>query len=132
MSTLRLLVLAACLGVFPVRAEEAAAALDAALLEQVKGLSLNAATTATPHRVEVVVGQLDPRLHLAPCQNIEPYLPVNSKPWGKSRIGLRCKQGAVAWNVYLPITVKVFGPALVMAQGAAAGHVIAAADLGQA
>ena len=65
-------------------------------------------------RVEVVVGQLDPRLHLAPCERIEPYLPPNVRLWGKSRIGLRCTQGRTAWNVYLPIIVKVWGRALVV------------------
>jgi len=34
---------------------------------------------------------------------------------GRTRIGLRCTQGATAWNVYLPLTVKVFAPALAAA-----------------
>ena len=65
-------------------------------------------------RVEVVVGPLDPRLRLAPCDRIEPYLPPGVRLWGKSRIGLRCKEGRTAWNVYLPIVVKVWGRALVV------------------
>src|SRR5213075_3004468 len=83
-------------------------------------------------RVEVVVGQLDPRLHLAPCERIEPYLPPNVRLWGKSRIGLRCTQGRTAWNVYLPIAVKVWGRALVVPAGAAAGSVLADSDLADA
>ena len=83
-------------------------------------------------RVEVVVGQLDPRLHLAPCDRIEPYLPPNVRLWGKSRIGLRCKEGRTAWNVYLPITVKVWGRALVVPAGATAGSVLQEADLDEA
>ncbi|MEO8836775.1 MAG: flagellar basal body P-ring formation chaperone FlgA, partial [Caldimonas sp.] len=83
-------------------------------------------------RVEVVVGQLDPRLHLAPCERIEPYLPANMRLWGKARIGLRCKEGRTLWNVYLPITVKVWGRALVVPAGAAAGKVIAEGDLDEA
>jgi flagella basal body P-ring formation protein FlgA len=31
-------------------------------------------------RVKVEVGQLDPRLHLAPCQRIQPYLPPACRP----------------------------------------------------
>ena len=40
--------------------------------------------------------------------------------------------GGSRWNVYLPITVKVYGPALVAAALLPAGSVLAAADLDQA
>jgi flagella basal body P-ring formation protein FlgA len=90
------------------------------LVDQVRSLALDKAAAPTAARVEVVVGQLDPRLHLAPCERIEPYLPANVRLWGKSRIGLRCTEGRTAWNVYLPIVVKVWGRALVVPAGAAA------------
>lgn len=64
-------------------------------------------------RVEVEVGALDPRLRLAPCEDIQPYLPPNVRLWGRSRIGIRCLRGATRWNVYLPVTVKVYATALV-------------------
>ena len=127
-------VLVACgllAAMLPANADEAAAALAPALLEQVRGLAADKVASA-PGRVEVVVGQLDPRLHLAPCDRIEPYLPPNTRLWGKSRIGLRCKEGRTAWNVYLPIVVKVWGNALVVPAGALAGAVIADADLAEA
>ncbi len=44
-------------------------------------------------RVEIEVGRLDPRLKLAPCQRVEPYLPTGTRLWGKARIGLRCTLG---------------------------------------
>ena len=66
-------------------------------------------------RVEIEAGRLDPRLRLAPCERIEPYLPPGARAWGRSRIGLRCVQGSTPWNVYLPVTVKVFAPAWVAA-----------------
>ena len=64
-------------------------------------------------RLEVIPGRLDPRLRLAPCRKVEPYLPAGSPPWGRTRVGLRCVSGAVPWNVYLPVTVQVWAPALV-------------------
>ena len=79
-----------------------------------------------------MVGQIDPRLRLAPCRRIEPYLPTGIRLWGKSRIGLKCAEGPSAWNVYLPITVKVFGRAVVVPAGAAAGSVLTAGDLAEA
>lgn len=112
--------------------DEAKPQLDAALVEQVRTMALGTAPATEGPRVEVVVGQLNPRLHLAPCERIEPYLPPNLRMWGKSRIGLRCTRGAVAWNVYLPITVKVWGRALVVPAGAMAGSIVADADLEEA
>lgn len=108
--------------------------IDAAVEQQVREMAITATQAATKDmalgvsRVEISVGSLDKRLRLAPCQRIEPYLPPNTKLWGKTRIGLRCAQGATAWNVYLPLTVRVFGQALVSLQPVAAGSVIAAAD----
>lgn len=109
--------------------------ISAAVEQQVRQMAITATQAATKDaalgvsRVDISVGALDKRLRLAPCQRIEPYLPPNAKLWGKTRIGLRCTQGATAWNVYLPITVKVYGLALVSQQPLPAGSVIAAADL---
>jgi flagellar basal body P-ring formation protein FlgA len=116
----------------PANADEAAAPLAAGLVEQVRSLASDKAAGTGGTRVEVVVGALDPRLHLAPCEKIEPYLPPNVRLWGKSRIGLRCKEGRTAWNVYLPVTVRIWGRALVVPAGAAAGSVLRDADLDEA
>lgn len=83
---------------------------------------------ALPLRPEVVVGQLDQRLRLAPCDRVEPYLPPGTRLWGQTRIGLRCAQGPVAWNVFLPVTVKAFGPAWVLRRPVARGAVLTQAD----
>ena len=117
---------------FPANADDASPALAATLVDQVRALAVDKTAASPSTRVEVVVGQLDPRLHLAPCDRIEPYLPPNVRLWGKSRIGLRCKEGRTAWNVYLPITVKVWGRALVVPAGATAGSVLQGADLDEA
>lgn len=116
----------ACLG--------AAAALaltvaqGAELEEQARHFALEAATSAGA-RIEVQVGTLDPRLRLAPCTRVEPYVPAGTRLWGRTRIGLRCADGPRPWNVYLPLVVKVFGPGLTTAAALPAGHVLVAADL---
>lgn len=113
---------------------ETPSGIDNGLAQQVRELALGSTAAGTPGmpRFEVTVGQLDPRLRLAPCGLIQPYVPEGARMWGKSRIGLRCVQGATRWNVYLPITVKVFGTALVATGGVQAGSVLAAADLSMA
>lgn len=95
-----------------------------ALAEQVQRLARDASPDAPrAARVEVELGQLDTRLKLAPCARITPYLPPNARPWGLTRVGLRCTDGA-RWNVYMPITVRVFAQALAATQALPAGTVL--------
>ncbi|WP_372588184.1 flagellar basal body P-ring formation chaperone FlgA [Acidovorax sp. BLS4] len=89
-------------------------------------------TASMPLRMEVSVGALDPRLRLAPCARVEPYLPAGSRLWGRTRLGLRCVDGATAWNVFLPVTVKAYGPAWVLTGNVASGAVLTAADATEA
>ena len=85
-------------------------------------------SSALPLRMEVSVGSLDSRLRLAPCARVEPYLPTGAKLWGRTRLGLRCVEGPTAWNVFLPVTVKAYGPAWVLTGPVAAGTVLSAQD----
>lgn len=74
-----------------------------------------------PLRAEVTMGTLDNRLRLAPCNGIEPFMPPGTRLWGRSRVGLRCVDGPTRWSVYLPVTVKAFGPAWVIKAPVPAG-----------
>lgn len=117
--------------------DEPAYAPDAALLAQVEAMARNGAGAAAANerkalRVEVKVGKLDPRLRLAPCAKIEPYLPPGLPLWGQTRMGLRCTQGSRLWNVSLPVTVSVFTQATVVKGNLAVGTVLDAGQLGQA
>ena len=86
-----------------------------------------------PLRMEVQVGKLDPRLQLAPCNQVEAYLPAGSKLWGRTRIGLRCaEQGARPWNVFLPVTVQAWGPGWVLATNVNSGEALDASSATQA
>ena len=78
-----------------------------------------------PPRIEVVLGRLAPHLKLAPCQRIVAYLPAGTRPLGRTRMGLRCAQGATPWNVSLPVTVHLWGPSLVASTALPAGTVLA-------
>jgi flagellar basal body P-ring formation protein FlgA len=121
-----LLALAAPLGV-------SASVLDEPVTRQVQTLAEAASRQAAPGlRVEVRVGQLDPRLKLAPCAAVQPYLPAGTRLWGAARIGLRCADAGVRWNVYLPVTVDVFGLGWVAKSPLAVGAVVTAADLAPA
>jgi flagellar basal body P-ring formation protein FlgA len=106
---------------------------DAGLEQQVRELAIAGTQASTgPTRVDVQVGQLDPRLRLAPCQRVEPYLPAGTRLWGRTRIGVRCTDGVSRWNVYLPVTVKVYGQALVAKVPLPVGRVLAEGDVATA
>jgi len=82
-----------------------------------------------PLRVEVSVGEPDSRLRLAPCAAVEPFAPVGTRLWGRTRVGLRCADGAARWNITLPATVTVFGPAWVLRNPVAMGTTLTPADV---
>jgi flagella basal body P-ring formation protein FlgA len=110
-----------------------AAVIDEPVTQRVQALAEQASRQAAPGlRVEVRVGPLDPRLKLAPCSAVQPYLPAGTRLWGATRIGLRCTDPGVRWNVFLPVAVDVFGPGLVATGPLAVGAVLTAADLRQA
>ena len=112
---------AALLGISPANAQPQSAAADGVRLY------LERAATGLPGRVEVVLGRLDERLQLAPCARVEPFLPANSRLWGKTQIGLRCAEGA-SWSVYLPVDVRVFAPALIATRTIGFGHSVGPDD----
>jgi flagella basal body P-ring formation protein FlgA len=87
---------------------------------------------ATPLRMEVSVGALDSRLRLASCSRVEPYIPVGTRLWGRTRLGLRCVEGLGKWNVFLPVTIKAVGRAWVMRRDVAPGAVLGEADVMEA
>lgn len=86
------------------------------------------AASGLPLRMEVQVGKLDARLRLAECARVEPYLPAGTRLWGRSRLGLRCVEGPKPWNVFLPVTVKAFGPAWVLANNVRQGDALTSSD----
>lgn len=72
-----------------------------------------ALTVADGARVVVQVGQPDPRLRLAPCEQIQAFTPPGVPAAGRTRLGLRCERGATLWKVSVPVTVQLWRPALV-------------------
>lgn len=104
-----------------------ATGLEAELARQARQLvDAGTATARAPgiERVEVEIGRLDPRLNLAPCESIQAYLPKGTRLLGRSHVGLRCERGTVRWNVYLPVTVRVWTQALVATSALPAGSEI--------
>lgn len=119
--------LAALIAAAPTSAQTAAGtAVEPSVADSARALLAQAlrAGRLGAARVDVQIGSLDPRLTLAPCRRIEPYLPVGQRPLGRTRVGLRCADGTVRWDVSLPVTVSVFAPAIVARQALPAGTLL--------
>ena len=112
----------------------AAAQVPPEVIARALSLAGEAAAALAPKdaRVATVPGALDPRLTLAPCGRVEPYLISGAPVWGASRVGLRCTDGHARWNVSLPVTVQVWAPAVVAMSALPAGARLAESQLGRA
>lgn len=122
----------ACLGAPGLAAP--ASVLPVEAVDDALALARQAAQALAPAgaRIEVVPGLLDSRLHLAPCARVRAWWPGGSRAWGRTRVGLRCDSGPTPWNVYLPLSVKVWAPALVGTAPLAAGTTLGAEHLANA
>ena len=76
-------------------------------------------TAHLPGQVSVVVGAIEP-MQLAPCAQLQVFIPLGAKLWGNTSIGVRCSAGA-EWNVYVPVTVRVQAPVVVATRPLASG-----------
>jgi flagella basal body P-ring formation protein FlgA len=92
-------------------------------------LAAQAAQGQPPLRLQARVGALDARLRLAPCARVQAYMPPGARLWGRTRVGVRCQEGAVRWNVLIPVTVQATGTAWVLRRDVAPGTALQESDL---
>lgn len=84
------------------------------LAERVR-LLVDERVAPTGGEIEVVVGEPDSRLKLAPCARMEPFVPTGARLIGRTSLGVRCVEGA-NWVVYVPVQIKLFVDAWVAAR----------------
>src|SRR4051794_3646230 len=80
--------------------------------EPADALRLYVEREAGPGRVELSVGKPSNRLQLAPCAEMEPFVPPGARLWGRTTLGVRCVSGAT-WQAFLPVHVRIYGQAQV-------------------
>jgi flagella basal body P-ring formation protein FlgA len=85
-------------------------------------------TTGLGAEVSIGVTRPDARVHLKKCDSLEPWLPSGNKLWGRTSVGVRCL-GPASWSIYVPVTVKVSGNALIAARPIARGQALEAEDI---
>lgn len=88
---------------------------------------VRAQTSGLPGSVEITVGGIDSRARMPACRDLQTFLPPGGRLWGPSNVGVRCTQPE-SWSVYIPVTVRVTGVALVTTRAFAPGHRLATSD----
>ena len=106
--------------------DRAGEALVRSFIETQTSQTAQLAATGTDH-VQIHIGQLDKRMPLPGCTRMEAFLPPGMHLWGKSRVGLRCVEGA-RWTTYVPVEVNAYGNALVLVRPITAGEAIGTED----
>lgn len=79
-------------------------------------------------KVEVEVGEADPRLRLAACTRTEARAVTGAPPLGRTRVGLQCLEGPTRWAITIPVTVRAWGSAWVAVRPVPAGSTLTGAD----
>lgn len=109
-------------------AAQAPARQDPAALRQAAEQFLRVQTAGLPGKVDITIGQVDARTALAACAAPEAFLPNGSRVWGKTTVGMRCREPST-WTIYISATVRVTADYVVTAAPLAQGQMIAPNDL---
>jgi flagella basal body P-ring formation protein FlgA len=88
---------------------------------------VEANTASIDGNVNVIVATPDKRTKVQRCDNMVATLPSGNHLWGRSSIKVSC--GSPRWTLYIPVTVRVTGKALVATRSIGSGQVIAEQDV---
>lgn len=103
------------------------AAFDEDALRAYVSQQVAAAGSDAVSRFEVKLGTVNVQA-LAPCRRSEAFVPASARLWGRTSVGLRCVEGA-NWTILVPVTIQVWGRAVVAAMPLAAGTVLSLQDM---
>ncbi|SEF69460.1 flagellar basal body P-ring formation chaperone FlgA [Nitrosomonas ureae] len=86
-------------------------------------------TARIPGQVTVNIGQIDKHLALPECPQLDPFIPVGNRLWGKTSIGVRCNSGLATWTIYVQAEINVMANVLHTARPIASGQIITNEDI---
>lgn len=85
-------------------------------------------TQAMPGKISIKVEEVDPRIHLPACPNLDVFLPSGGQLAGKTSIGVRCPTSG--WSLFVPVQIKISQTMLIASHPLQQGQTLGAADLG--
>jgi len=87
-------------------AATAAAQQDHAVLKKTAEAFVQQQTAELPGKVAYTVGEIDRRIALRACGQIEAFLPSGSQLIGRVSIGVRCVE-ANGWSIFIPVQIRI-------------------------
>ncbi|BBP01247.1 flagellar basal body P-ring formation chaperone FlgA [Sulfuriferula nivalis] len=84
---------------------------------------LQTQSVGLPGKVKITLGKIDDRLNLAPCSNLEAFMPYGSRIWGKTTVGVRCSVPST-WTLFVQADVRVTGNYVISAAPLARGQML--------
>jgi len=85
-------------------------------------------TAGLPGQVQIKIGPIDPRLNVAECSALDPFIPSGSRLWGKTTVGIRCLAPS-KWTIYISTSVHVLADYFVTVAPLAQGQSIHLKDI---
>ena len=73
--------------------------------------------------VNVFTEPLDTRINLAPCTDLQAFVPNGGRLWGKTSVGVKCASTA-SWTIYVQATVQIIADYVVTATPISSGQTI--------
>lgn len=84
-------------------------------------------TKDLPGEVSIQVEDLDSRLRLRPCPEMDLYMPAGAKLYGRTSVGVRCP-GKDGWSVFVTAKIKVTANVLIANRPLQQGQILQAED----
>lgn len=113
----------------PAHAAPSAAPQDHAQIRNAVAGFVEKQTAALPGKVTYQVGEIDRRIVLPQCAELQAFLPAGSQLLGKTSVGVRCPSRASAWSIFVPVQVRLSLNLLTSARQLPLGHTLQEQDL---
>lgn len=85
-------------------------------------------TAGLPGKASFTVDEIDRRIALRPCNQIEAFLPSGSQLIGRVSIGVRCNEPN-GWSIFVPTQIKFTRDLLISSRALTTGQIVHEADI---
>jgi flagella basal body P-ring formation protein FlgA len=106
----------------------AAAQQDHAQLKAAVTAFIQQQTAGLPGKTTFSVDEIDRRVTLRTCSNIEVFLPAGSQLIGRVSVGVRCNE-ANSWSIFVPVQIKISRDLIISARPLTTGQVVHEEDI---
>lgn len=89
---------------------------------------VRAETAGLPGQVNIHPGPIDPRLNLPACPELETFLPVGTRLWGRVSVGVRCN-APMQWTLFVPVSVEVIANVVYAVKPLVQGQSVSPGDI---